>query len=214
MPPTKGYILVEGHGDVSAAGNLVHRLWAELTGTMPWAPPIRWKNLHHPEGIRKGGEFIRGKPDAGALLVLRDEDDACPRERGPELARFLRVMALPFPSAVVLLHPEYEVLFLPCLPSMAGRDLTDGAVSRPGLRSGTIWDGPWESRRGIKEWLSRHYPPGRSYKPTTDQLPLTRLIDFDVIRRAGLPCFGTLEHALLFLLAQVGQSSVYPPVPR
>jgi len=67
----------------------------------------------------------------------------------------------------------------------------------------------WEARRGIKEWLTAHFPENRSYKPTLDQLPLTRLLDFSVLRQADLPCFGTLERALAFL-GQGGSGEVYP----
>src|SRR6185369_11348109 len=123
-------------------------------------------------------------------------DDACPKHKAPSMAQWLRDLQLPFPSAVVLLNPEYEVLFLPCIERMAGKPLRSGPVVRPGLQPGTRWEGAWESRRGIKEWLSAQFPPNRSYKPTLDQLPLTRLIDFDVLRNADLPCFGTLERAL------------------
>jgi hypothetical protein len=57
--------------------------------------------------------------------------------------------------------------------------------------------------------LSAQFPPNRSYKPTLDQLPLTRLIDFTALRAADLPCFGTLERALVFL-AQGSAGAVYP----
>lgn len=133
----KGYLLVEGHGELEAAGNLISRLTADLALPLVWHPPLRWKNLHLQAGLVKGAEYIRRKPDASALLVLRDEDDACPKERGPILASWLAALALPFPSAVVLLRPEIEVLFLPCLARMAGTPLGE----RPGLAPGTAWDG-------------------------------------------------------------------------
>jgi hypothetical protein len=203
----KGYVLVEGHGDVDAVGNLIHRISPQLGFGAPWSRPIRWKNIHLVRGLEKGVEFIRAKGDAGALLFLRDEDDACPRQRGPLLAEAIAKLAPPFPTAIVLLHPEYEVLFLPCLPAMAGR-LLDG---RPGLAADARWDGGnWEARRGVKEWLTQQLPPGRAYKPTVDQLPMTRLIDVELLHDAAVPCFGTLERALGFLAKNFGGSGVYP----
>ena len=95
----KGYILVEGHGEVAAVGNLVNRLWPAEGAPLAWSSPVRWKNLHREEGVRRGAEYVRRKPDAGALLVLRDEDDHCPRERGPVMAQWLRSLKLPFPAA-------------------------------------------------------------------------------------------------------------------
>jgi Domain of unknown function (DUF4276) len=205
----KGYILVEGHGELGAVDNLISRLSKDLGQQRVWAPAIRWKNLHLARGLEQGANFIRLRPDAETLLILRDEDDRCPKELAPSMVEWVRGLHLPFPSAVVLFHPEYEVLFLPCLDRMAGKTLGIGAAARPGLRPGTRWEGFWESKRGIKEWLSDHFPPNRSYKPTLDQLPLTRLIDFDVLRNADLPCFGTLERALGFL-AEGGAGEVYP----
>lgn len=208
----KGYILVEGRGELGAADNLVMRLWQEAGWTQPWSPAVRWVNLHQRKGIEKGIGTIRARGNAGALLILRDEDDACPKELGPQIASWVRDLAPPFPVAVVLLHREYEVLFLPCLDRMAGRSIvgTDGQA-RPGLVPGTRYEGDWEKNRGVKEWLSAHFPRGRSYKPTLDQLPLTRLIDLPTLRAAGVPCFETLERALAFLGSSFGGSGVYPP---
>lgn len=200
----KGYLLVEGHGEVQAAGNLITRLSLDLDLT--WARPVRFKNLHQKSGIQRGANYIRSKSDVGALLILRDEDDECPREKGPEIAVWIRELHLPFPAAVVLLRPEYEVLFLPCLSVMAGKNLGD----RDGLLPGTKWEGDWEKRRGIKEWLTKYFPLNRSYKPTLDQLPLTRMIDFPTLREAGVSCFGTLERALAFLAEEEHAGEVYP----
>jgi hypothetical protein len=207
----RGYVLVEGHGEVEAAGNLIARLCAGAGHALQWARPLRWKNLHLRSGVEKGANHIRGKGDADALLLLRDEDDDCPHERGPQIAKWLRELNLPFPSAVVLLHPEYEVLFLPCVEIMSGRRLTGPAGDRPGLAADTRWQGHWEARRGIKEWLSEHFSAGRSSKPSIDQLPLTRLIDIPTLRAASVPCFGTLERALQFLAQGGNPGNVYPP---
>lgn len=210
----KGYILVEGQGEVEAAGNLVTRLWKQTGHGLPWTLPKRWLNLHLRKGIEGGAEFVRRQPDAGALLILRDEDDACPKHSAPELASWLSALQLPFPAAVVLFHPEYEVIFLPCVAGMAGRPIEQRqGQKRPGILPGTRYVGDWEAHRGVKEWLSRHFPRGVSYKPTQDQLPMTRMLDLDVVRAAGVPCFGTLERALGFLAAalDIGGAGVYPP---
>jgi hypothetical protein len=93
---------------------------------------------------------------------------------------------------------------------MAGRPLKDpNGQMRQGLRQGVVFQGNPEEIRGVKEWLSRHFPPGRAYKPSLDQLALTRLIDLHVLRAAGMPSFGTLERALRFL-AEPGGRTVYP----
>jgi hypothetical protein len=210
---SQAYILVEGHGEVKAVNNLVSRLSSFLGFNCHWAPALRWKNLHLQSGIERGANFIRGKDDALGLLILRDEEDGCPAERAPVIASWLQGLHLPFPAAVVLLKPEYEVMFLPCLHLMAGRPLGSGAASRPGLRPAARWEGAWERRRGIKEWLSENFPPNRRYKPTLDQLPMTRMIDLAVLRQADVPCFGTLERALQVLNARAS-GAVYPEPSR
>lgn len=200
MAGKRGYILVEGHGEVEAAHNLIVRLSQENDLHAPWAKPRRWLNLHLWKagrgGVLDGAELFRARADAGALLILRDEDDACPKDLAPKMGQRLAALRLPFPVAYVLLHPEYEVLFLPCL-------------SRMGFPA---WDrDSWEARRGIKEWLSAQRPRGRTYKPTVDQLPLTRQIDFAVLRGANVPSFGSLERAVQFLKSHWGQAgAVYP----
>ena len=192
---------MEGHGEIAAAHNLVVRLSHALGLFLPWTKPRRWVNLHQwnaqrSGGVRAGAEFVRSKPDAGALLILRDEDDGCPKELAPEITDLLRGLNLPFPAAYVLLHPEYEVLFLPCLKRMGFPP----------------WDrASWESRRGIKEWLSGQLPRGHSYKPTVDQLSMTRQLDLEMLRAADVPCFGTLERSLVFFRDNLGTSgTVYP----
>ncbi len=213
---SKLYVLVEGYGEVQAVQNLLTRISRDLECFYPWSTPLRWQNLHQWEatrgGVRRGADFIRGKADVGGLLILRDEDDSCPRELAPSIAGLLQGMDLPFPVSYVLLHPEYEVLFLPCLERMAG-EFPDG---RPGLMPGTGWDGvSWETRRGVKEWLSKNFPDGRGYKPTMDQLIMTRKIDLPTLRAADVPCFGSLERAVRLLCKNIGISRlVYPDVER
>lgn len=215
----KLYLVVEGHGETRAAGNLIYRLWEDLgLGRLVLNdPPARGLSLNTEAGVNKICEIVRRRPDYEGLLLLRDEDDHCPRERGPRTAAWLAAAGLPFPAATVLLHREYEALFLPCLDLMAGRPLADDrGQGRAGLRADARFDGDPQSVRGVKEWLSRHFDGNKSYKPTLDQLPLTRMIDFARLRSADLPCFGTLERALRFLHSPPDgeqQVRVYPPPP-
>lgn len=213
----RAYLVVEGHGDGRAALTLVTRLAADLGLTgLHWAEPIRGRNLHQDRGVKKAAELVRRKGDAVALLLLWDEDDGCPKRLAPVASSWLRELALPFPAAVVLAHREFESFFLPCLPNMAGKKLVSPeGVERPGLLRDTWFEGNPESIRGVKEWLSKHMPRGRAYKPTLDQLALARLVDFRLLRECvpPLPCFGSLERAIVFLHTQAstGRAEVYPP---
>lgn len=212
----RAYLVVEGHGETAAALNLVTRLWADLLlPPMHWdAPPIRGLALHTRAGLERAAGLVRRKQDVLALLVLRDEDDACPRNTGPQSARWLTDLGLHFPAAVVLLRREYETLFLPSLWRMAGRKLVDArGIERPGLRAGSSFLGDPEGPRDAKGELSSRFVTGR-YKPALDQLALTRMIEFSDLRDAGLPSFGTLERALRFLgAAQNGLSGAVYPAP-
>ncbi|MHB1808226.1 MAG: hypothetical protein ACYCU0_02890 [Solirubrobacteraceae bacterium] len=121
-------------------------------------------------------------------------------------------MALPFPAAVVLFYREYETIFLPCVDVMAGLPIVEGGIERAGLAPNARYGGDdYESPRDAKGVLTGLMSAGRSYKPTTDQLAFTRMLDFERLRASGLPCFGTLERALRFLLdPTAAPGSVFP----
>ncbi len=205
----KIYTLVEGHGEVEAAQNLLTRM-SRRAGlyTLTWAAPQRFTNLDHWDtpkrgGVRRGAELIRGVSDAAGLLILKDEDDGCPKQLAPQITARLAQLQLPFPVAYVLLRPEYEVLFLPCLHRM----------SEHGFPAQLQWPhgADWEHKRGVKEWLSAQLPKGIAYKPTVDQLALTRALDLDELEGADVPCYGTLWRAILYLGAHLSaRASVYP----
>lgn len=213
----RGYVAVEGHGETNAVLNLLVRISQELPLSLPhWAPPLRWSGLHKEDRVRKLGELIRRKPDADCLLVLRDADGDgdCPKDDGPRTAGWLRAARLPFPAATVMFRMEYEVLFLVSLPALAGAALSDeNGRPRVYIPAGTVYPGTPEDKRGVKEWLSKRLTDGRQYKPSIDQLPLTRGLDLSVLRgyKPLLFCFGTLERALCFLAAHRGQpGAAYP----
>jgi Domain of unknown function (DUF4276) len=206
-----GIVVIEGHGEVEAVVNLLTRLTDDLgLPWIHWRPPIRKAVTSERVAIEVPTSFASGR-NIECLLVLRDGDDGCPKVTGPELARWLANANLPFPAAATLLHREYEALFLPCVSVMAGKTLQHGAITTAGLLPGTEFVGDPESIRDVKGWLTRHFPPGRSYRPTTDQLPLTRMINFQILRESELPCFGTLERALRFVASGAGPGAVYPP---
>jgi hypothetical protein len=213
MTVGKGYLIVEGHGDKYAALNLVHRMWMELgLAHLTWDPnPIRGVGLQTQSGVIRACEYLRSKPQCERALLLRDEDDLCPKERGPQTAAWIQALQLRFPVAVVLPYREFETWFLPCVAQLAGKRLkAPGGDDRPGLAAGTSFTGEFESIRGVKEWLSRHFAEGKAYKPTLDQLPLTQLLDLPTVRAANIPSFGTFERALRFL-SSARPGEVYPP---
>jgi len=211
----KGLIVVDGHGEDGAAPNLVIRLWRDLG--LPhavWSDrALRGQKLYAKPGVDDLCQILRRKHDCDRLLVLRDDEDGCPKDTGPLLGAWLRAAALPFPAAVVLAYREYETMFLASLASLVGKPLVDrNGVKRAGIVAGAVYQGDPQAKRGAKEVITSFLPAGRTYKPTTDQLAMTRHLDFTQLRASGLPCFGTLERALQFLaIAPPGE--VYPPAP-
>ncbi len=209
------FVLVEGHGEVDAVSNLLARLVADLGLALALAKPIRAPGMTKDETLKRYAELVRAKPNVDGLVVLRDDEDGCPKTDGPRLADLLRSLNLPFPCAVVLAYREYESLFLPCVQQIAGKALTGvHGMTRPGLRADARFDGDYEAKRGVKEWLSSQMAEGKAYKPTMDQLPMTRMVDFAVVRASGLPWFGSLERALKYLADVQGKAGVaYPSQP-
>ena len=211
----KIYVLVEGHGEVQAMQNLLTRLANHLLiHNIIWDYPKRWINLHVWEaprgGIKRAVNLYRNDANVGGLLIIRDEDDKCPKELAPFIASKILKEELPFPVAYVLLNPEYEVLFLPSLEKMP-TVFNDG---RSGLKENTKWPyKSWEAKRGIKEWLSNNFKGNKSYKPTLDQLPMTRSIDFEILDKSGLACYDTLKRAIVYLSKNMEiPKKVYPKV--
>ena len=201
-----GLILVEGRGELVAAHNLVSRITYDLGHSIAWSHPRRWPNLHHLRtrrgGIEGAAEFARSTANTGALLVLSDADEKCPKTLCPQASQFLSSLNLPFPAAYIQFKPEYEVIFLPCLSNM----------NNLGFSSDVAWDKQsWEARRDIKGWLSAQLPKGRSYKPTTDQLKMTQRVDLSILNNSNLPCFQTLVRAIDCLCNNFGSHGVTYP---
>jgi hypothetical protein len=208
-----GLAIVEGYGELDSVDNLLTRLWADLGHPYLYWKAVRGKNLLHEEGVKTYAEVARRRAGCSALLLLRDADDDCPRQTGPMTARWLQDLRLPFPAAVTLLHREYETMFLPCLPSMAGRPIRSAeGIDLPGIRVGAEYTGDYEARRNAKGVVSDFLEGQSVYKATLHQLPMTRMLDFPRLRQAQLPSFGTLERSLNFLAVNLGgRAVVYPP---
>ena len=202
--------VVEGHGEVIAVPNLINRLAADLGLPLRLSPnPIRM-NVRRPRDAERVGELTRTRPRIDGVLVLRDDDDGCPAADGPEMARWFKALSLPFPTTCCLFHREYETLFLAALPELAGQPLRGPGGEREGLPPGAALERDPVAVRDAKGVISGLLPAGRVYKPTTDQLALTRLIRFEPLRNLRIPCFETLDRALGFLARAATPGTVFP----
>lgn len=167
--------IVEGPGDIEAVPVLIRRILYDLYNAYDWqiAHPLKANNItSFRQRVNSFLGYAHGVPDCGAILVLLDLDDGCPKEVALSLAQEIRkVYYFSYPVGVVLAHSEYEAWFLASLDSIAGNcDLPMGL---------TYLEQP-ENRRGAKEWLTEQMPPGIGYKETYHQVRMTQYIDLNL----------------------------------
>lgn len=111
---------------------------------------------------------------SGAILLVFDADDDCPKEVGPQLQQELARSLAPLPAAVVLANREFENWFLAAVESLRGyRGIREDAVSPTDP----------ESIRGAKEQLRRLMVPGREYRAKIDQVAFATQLDLQLARQ-------------------------------
>lgn len=210
-------IVREGDGEKEALPALVYRLREHLGLDLPYpASKEPWRRpLVTEADLRAVCEQARAIPKCEGLLLTRDADNDdlpeadCPKFRAPEIANWVRALALPFPTAVVLFYKEFETLFLAGAAGMAGREVKDhrGTILATIPADADAHPAP-ETPRDAKGWVrSNLLPP---YKPTLYQTSLTRLLDLDDMERRALPSYRRLVSAVRFLAVNRGAGLVYP----
>ena len=163
--------IVEGQGEVDAVPVLLRRLRDE-TGRFDIEinQPIRKRRseLVTKEPLRRAVRLALLREDCGAILILLDADDDCPKDLAPRIELLAKDAAGPVPCAVVIANREYESWFLASLESLQGkRGIRRNATSHPDP----------ETPRGAKETLESYMEEGTSYSASTDQAALTSLFD-------------------------------------
>jgi len=171
--------IVEGHGEVAAVPVLLRRLQQEYAPSVPLSVlrPFRvgrYKLVKAGELERVVELVARGLEPPGAVLVLIDAEDDCPKELAPKLLRRARQARPDIPSGVVLAKHEFEAWFLAAIESLSGRrGLSDelSAVPDP------------EAIADAKKWLTRNMPGSRAYSETLDQPALAARFDLQLARQ-------------------------------
>jgi hypothetical protein len=186
--------IVEGAGDVAAVPVLIRRICASANVH----PPIRIakSRVLQPNELERAVQLAVWKTAGkGAILLLVDADDDCPAEIGPRLLERLQAARSDVSSAAVIAKSEFEAWFLAAAESIRGKR---------GLPHDLVAPVDPESIRGAKEWLSRHMPPGRSYRETLDQPALAAVFDLGQARRA--PSFEKFEREILRICGELTSS--------
>jgi hypothetical protein len=189
--------VVEGHGEVEALPVLLRRLRdkAEVF-ELDVGCPIRrnLSDLLNEEGIQKAVRLALLQEDCGAVMVLLDSGDLCPKEKAGQLNQWARAAAGAKPCIVVLAHREYEAWFLASMEALRGKQ---------GISLDATPPPEPEAIRGAKEALERHMPLNRSYSETVDQAHLTAHFD---MKQAYVRCrsFRKLVKAFVELATGMG----------
>lgn len=186
--------IVEGHGEVASVPLLIRRIAAncypELAIVIP--PPIRIPRNR----IVRLGELERAVELAsreiggqGAIFIILDSDNDCPRELGPALLNRASQTRSDLPIAVVLAKHEFESWFLAAAESLRGKR---------GLKSDIHSPSDPEVIRDAKRWLSQRMESNRTYRETRDQPALTALFDLEQARHTGSfeKCYRDIVHLL------------------
>jgi hypothetical protein len=199
-------LVVEGHGEVSAAPLLVRRLLAErLDIHYCDIETQRRRDIGHLRA-RDWVNFRRyvdaAYNEERPILWLLDCDDDCAKEIVHELTQQVATTNPRQPIAFALLPCEYETMFLYDIEAAKDSLPIAAAVAGP--------DNP-KNIRGAKGWLDRHMPPGQIYKETVDQVKVTSRLNFELLEREYRD-FRHLVSALRWLSRQT-HPLVYPLKP-
>jgi hypothetical protein len=231
MNPKRLVLLVEGQGDVEAAPILVERLLKEYHASTPVFDAVVL-DKHPPLRVGDYGKIIKrdfsewrrllqaavtSRKNVGGCILLLDGDSTLQMNKNPfcaaMAARLLAAEAQKvgagthFSLAIVFACMEYESWLISGIESLVSRSFPDG---RPGIRAlpQAIPDNPETAPRDAKGWF-RHM---MGYKPTRDQAELTRLVDFNVIRKRKPRSFDRMESAIRGIVAAIrsGNHTVTP----
>ena len=189
--------VVEGDGDVAALPILLSRILLERYNrpdvVVAHGKTMVVKANGRPKLENRFEDFLQhaqNKPECDAILVLLDTDGDCPVQLAQRLLQRCEQMGLMRPLEIVCAHWSYESWFLASLETIKGqRGISDTAALSHCA----------EDVQNPKQWLTNQMPPGRAYKETTHQAPLTQHIDIGMAHNNSRS-FRRLCHALELLL--------------
>jgi hypothetical protein len=209
------YILAEGHGEIEALPKLAYKICHNIGLHGLWfSKARRCVGIHKRETLKKEIRKMQYAQNISGLLIVKDSDDACPKELAPNMATIIQTNPVDFPIAYCLMYREFETIFYAYLDHFSGMHI--GRSNLPGtivFKDDIVAPDNPEDKRDAKGALSDAIVNRAGYKPSTDQLALTEALDIEKLRQLEVPCFGTFERCILHLANNTGQFSVYPKNP-
>ena len=189
--------VVEGVGDATALPGLLGRILLERYNRPDVMVAQGRTNVVTANGRQKLEskldnflQHAQNKPECDAILILLDTDGDCPVALAQGLLRRCEQVGLMRPLEIVCAHWSYESWFLASLDTIKGRR---------GISDTAALSHDAEDVQNPKQWLTNQMPPGRAYKETTHQAPLTQHIDIGMAHNNSRS-FRRLCHALELLL--------------
>ena len=158
--------IVEGHGEVTALPELLHRIAGEISPDIIVETP---RPIRVPRNkLVKQGELERAVAFAshkagtdGCIIVLLDADRDCPAELAPQLLARAVAASPGRDIRAVLAKAEYEAWFLAAAGSLAGRRGLDQALASPDdFRSHPGRQGLAQRKDAIRPALPGNTRPG------------------------------------------------------
>lgn len=190
-------VLIEGHGEESAAQLLIRRIATESFQLFDWdvLRPQRRRGIAALLG-NDGRDLARyqrvAESDADRVIWLLDHEDGCFVASLEKVKSVLHEIGVMRPTAIAFLEREYETMFLQ--DSACCEDLYGVPAAKFYAERG---------RRDAKGAISRALGHGSAYKPTLDQARLTHRLNFATLR-AESPSFLHLERVIRWASGDVG----------
>jgi hypothetical protein len=169
--------IVEGYGEVSALPVVLRRL-RDVAQAYEFevGRPIRRtrSQLVQQRPLQNAVKLALKQPHCGAIVILFDADDDCPKDLVAQLQQWAAEAAGPVPCGLVLATREYEAWFLGAIESLRGRR---------GIRGDAAFQGDPEAVRDAKGTLEEQMDARCSYLETTDQPALSAQFDMKMAFR-------------------------------
>lgn len=161
--------IVEGFSEVESVPVLMRRLldsWGKYHLGIARAVRVQRYQVVKEGELERRVQMAMTRPSCGAVMVILDADDDCPKDTAIELLHRARRIARDTPVSVVLPKPELESWFVGSIESLRGVNGISANACSP--------DDP-ETIRNAKAFLTNTMQ--RRYMPTIDQPALAAGFD-------------------------------------